>query len=237
MNNIKNKFSSCAKLGAGLSLAVALLTLQGCVSMVKLVSANQGAVEDRVFRVKVAEGFNLFDKDGYEASDTGRTLFKSQLTFKVYGGESTAEQTVPYRVTRVSAGGTWEWVTVFNNGPASGNALAFVNDDVPLLKDGDMVDVYAHKKAEVSLKDRRFWTVIRLVCIAEDKACLKREKTGHRRSYGWIVQPEGQFDASKLKVSPQMDLSGHWLPGKEPIRPAVPEGATVEVTKNSGWGE
>lgn len=125
---------------------------------------------------------------------------------------------------------------MFNNRPV-GNVVAHINDGVPLLMVGDMVDVYMHDTAALSVKDRKNITVIRLACIAGDKACAEREKRGHRKAYGWVAQPKGQFDERLLNVTPHMDLTGHWLPGKEPKRPPLPAGVTGAAPKASGWGK
>lgn len=232
------KSSKLARLSGALVLATAaMLVLPGCVGVVQVLKANHDVIAGKVYRLKVADNWGLNDNAGYERSDTGETAYaKFQTLFKVYGGEPTREQAVPYRFASVSAVGAWEGVTIFNNGPA-GNAVAHINEGVPLLKVGDMVDVYVHDTAALSVKNRKHITVIRLVCMAEDKACAEREKNGHRRAYGWVARPKGQFDERLLNVTPHMDLTGHWLPGKEPKRPALPAGATAAAPKASGWGE
>jgi hypothetical protein len=230
------KSSKLARLSRALVMATAaMLILPGCVGVAHVLKANHDVIADKVYRLKVADNGGLNDNAGYERSDTGETAYaKFQTLFKVYGGEPTREQAIPYRFASVSAAGSWEGVTIFNNGPA-GNAVAHINDGVPLLKVGDMVDVYMHDTAALSVKDRKHITVIRLVCIAEDKACAEREKRGHRKAYGRVVQPKGQFDERLLNVTPHMDLNGNWLPGKEPKRPALPAGATGATPKASGW--
>lgn len=237
MNNIKNKFSSCAKLGAGLSLAVALLALSGCTTIVMTFTPDHSVSEGVVYRMYVTDKVTGYmDKNGYELSKSGLRNFTQRYPyFNIYGGSSTRDQTVPYRFTMVATHGAWEGTTLFNGGHAAGSTGTFVDDSVPLLRKGDLVDVYS--QANPSMKDRRYFTIVRLVCMAEDKACAEREKGNWKRPTGWIVQPKGQFDERRLSVTPHMDLNGDWLPGKEPMRPPVPEGAAVEVTKNSGGGE
>ncbi|MHB8937884.1 MAG: hypothetical protein ACYC39_06190 [Thiobacillus sp.] len=235
MNTAVIKSSKLARLSGALVLATAaMLVLPGCVGIVHVLKADMDPVAGKVYRFKLYDMLGYYDEAGYEKSDTGLTLYKKgQLGFKVYGGESTPEQTAPYRWTVPGTDGAWEGVNIFNNGPI-GKVGAFVNEGVPLLKAGDLVDVYV--PTTLIPKERKFLTVIRLVCMAEDKACAKREKGSHRKAYGWVVQPKGQFDERLLNVTPHMDLTGHWLPGKEPKRPGLPAGATGDAPQARGWG-
>ncbi|KVW92752.1 hypothetical protein [Thiobacillus denitrificans] len=235
MNTAVIKSSKLTRLSGALVLATAaMLALPGCVGVVHMLKADMDPVAGKVYRFKLYDIGGYYDEAGYEKSDTGLTLYKTaQLGFKVFGGAATLEQAAPYRWTVPGSDGAWEGVNAFNNGPI-GKMGAFVNEGVPLLKAGDLVDVYV--PAALTLKDRKGLTVIRLVCMAEDKACIKREKGNHRKAYGWVVQPKGQFDERLLNVTPHMDLTGHWLPGKEPKRPVLPAGATGAAPKASGWG-
>lgn len=220
MNNIKNKFSSCTKLGGGLFLAVALLTLQGCTTMVAVLTANHDSAVGKVYRMQVTDKAGYLGKDGYETPKAGlRNLTHNYPYFNIYGGKATPEQAAPYRFTAVYTNGPWEGTTLVNNGPMN-YAGAFIDDSVPLLKKGDLVDVYGH--ANPSMKDRRYYTIVRLVCMVEDKACAEREKGNWRRATGWVVQPKGQFDEHQVSITPHTDLNGDWLPGEQPMRPPVP---------------
>jgi hypothetical protein len=195
-------------------------------------SVSEGAVYRMYVTDKVA---GYMDKNGYESSKSGlRNFTRRTAYFDLYGGKSTSDQTVPYRFTIFTANGPWEGTTLRNGGYAAGTAGAFVDDSVPLLKKGDLVDVYSH--ANPSMKDRRYFTVVRQVCVADDKACAEREKGTWKKAVGWIVQPRGQFDERRLSVTPHMDLNGEWLPGKEPKRPSLSAGATA-LPKAGGWGD
>lgn len=236
LNTAVIKSSKLARLSGAFVLATAaMLVLPGCVGIVHVLKADMDPVAGKVYRFKVYDLAGYFDKDGYEKSGTGLTLYKTaQIGFKVHGGEGTLEQAAPYRWTVSGTDGAWEGANVFNNGPI-GKMGAFVNEGVPLLKVGDLVDVYV--PTTLIMKERKFLTVIRLVCMAEDKACAEREKGSHRKAYGWVVQPKGQFDERLLNVTPHMDLTGHWLPGKEPKRPVLPAGAPTAAPKASSWAD
>lgn len=238
MNTAVIKSSKLTRLSGALVLATAaMLALPGCSTMVRTLAADHAVSEGKVYRMAVTGKVTGYtDENGYELPTAGiRNLTRGYPYFDMYGGRSTPDQTVPYRFTSFTANGPWEDTTFFNGGVAQGTMGAFVDDSVPMLKAGDLVDVYSH--ANPSMKDRRYNTIVRLVCMAEDKACAKREKGHWKRPTGWIVQPKGQFDERLLSITPHMDLNGHWLPGKEPKRPALPPGVTATAPKASGWGE
>jgi len=237
MNTAVIKSSKLARLSGALVLATAaMLALPGCTTMVSVLTADHAVSEGAVYRMSVTDKAGYLGKNDYETPKAGlRNFTHNYPYFNIYGGRSTPDQTVPYRFLGVTTNGAWEGTTLLNRGNASGSAGTFVDDSVPLLKKGDLVDVYS--QANPSMKDRRYFTIVRLVCMAEDKACAEREKGNWKKPTGWIVQPRGQFDERRLSVTPHMDLNGDWLPGKEPKRPPLPAGALAAAPKAAGWGD
>lgn len=234
MNTAVIKSSKLARLSGALVLATAaMLVLPGCTTMVAVLTANHDAAAGKVYRMQVSDKAGYLGKDGYETPKAGlRNLTHNYPYFNIYGGKATPEQAVPYRNTTVYTNGPWEDTTMLNNGPM-GYAGAFIDDSVPLLKNGDLVDIYVH--ANPSMKDRRYMTIVRLVCMVEDKACAEREKGNWRRATGWVVQPKGQFDERQVSIAPHTDLNSDWLPGKQPKRPTLPAGVSAVAPKASGW--
>jgi len=237
LNTAVIKSSKLARLSGALVLATTtMLALPGCTTMVSALGSDHAFSEGVVYRMFVTDKAGYLDKNDYEMPKAGlRNFTHNYPYFNIYGGRSTPDQTVPYRFTIATTHGAWEGTTLFNGGPAAGSTGAFVDDSVPLLKKGDLVDVYS--QANPSMKDRRYFTIVRLVCMAEDKVCAEREKGNWKRPTGWIVQPKGQFDERRLSVTPHMDLNGDWLPGKEPKRPALPAGATAAAPRAADWGD
>lgn len=237
MNTVVIKSSKLARLSSVLALATAaMLALPGCTTIVATFTPDHSVSEGIVYRMSVTDKAGYLDKNDYEMAKAGlRNFTRNYPYFNIYGGRSTPDQTVPYRFTVFTSNGAWEGTTLFNGGAATGSEGSFVDDSVPLLKKGDLVDVYS--QANPSMKDRRYFTIVRLVCMAEDKACAEREKGNWKKPLGWIVQPRGRFDERRLSVTPHMDLNGDWLPGKEPKRPPLPAGATAAASKAGGWGD
>lgn len=212
-----------SKLGTLAASAGLALLLSGCATIYNATKFNPEVLGGKVFRAKVTAVHGYVSSKGYERSYSGKKFYgESQFMIKAWGGPAAPADIVPYRVLSASPNGAWEGSGVFNNGPI-GNAASFVDDSVPLLKDGDWVDVYLHEPVggDLSVKEHRYATVVRLVCMSEDKACMKREKAAGRVP-GRVVQSKGQFDPRQIHVSPHMDLSGNWLPGMEPVRPEIP---------------
>lgn len=184
----------------------------GCTTAVKVMSANY-EMAGGVVRLQVYQYRGTLAEDGYEDSGLARKMADGpKAFFRIYGGEPTDEQVRPYRWIGIIANGAyWESGTFFGNAP-TGPGGALVNDEVPLLREGDWVDAYVPKGFD--WKNRRAVTVVKLVCKVEDKECQKREG---KKPKGQLIA--ATFDESQLSITPHYDMEGHWLPGKKPVRP------------------
>lgn len=217
LNKGTQKFNKTFHASKGLLVGALLGTValtSGCTTMVKTLGANYHMMGDKVVRLKV---YRFSGDTPVESS--ARALKASKASdglFRAYGGVVPSRDMV--RASRwigaVAPGMMWEAATFWGNGP-QGPATVLVDDRVPLLHEGDWVDVYVPKK--LVMGENRWLTVVRLICKADDKACQKREAGASRKPRGQVVA--NTYDQASISITPHYDPEGNWLPGKKPSRP------------------
>jgi hypothetical protein len=134
--------------------------------------------------------------------------------FIARGALPPAEQIAQYRWVRVAAP-AWKWKAGKGLSAPTGPATVLVADSVPLLHDGDWVDLYVPPNRVMG--KNRWLTVVRLVCKDDDDACKAREQASGGKPEGQVVANE--FDEASISITPHYDANGNWLPGKQPARP------------------
>lgn len=191
-------------------LAAVALTA-GCASTLSVLLPSYDMMAGKVVRLKV-------DSFGYgkeESSALVRKRLDGAPGLKAYGGVMpTSAEVVPYRWVGVMAPGAWKAGTFLGNGP-QGRVAVLAADQVPLLHEGDWVDVYVPHKQVIA--ERRWLTVVRLVCKVDDKACQSREADVVGKPRGQVVADT--LGATETLVTPHYDMQGNWLAGKQPTRP------------------
>ena len=204
-----------------------VLTLSGCVSTARMLTPTFDELEAKVLRVEVTDGRLRFTTPEVETPGVGGTLlYKNPRAVAFYGGDPTdinptPEEVIPYRWNLIMAQGIWKEPSLFGTGGVMGGPFsALAADGIPLLKKGDWVDIYIPRAKTLSMRNRSFLTIVRLVCTVEDKDCQKQEKKKLGRVQGQLVQPKGTFDWDSVTITPHFTLDGQWLPGKEVFRPA-----------------
>lgn len=193
------------------ALLAAVTLTAGCATTLGALLANYDMMAGKVVRLKV----DSFGYGDVESPVLARKRVEGKPFFKAYGGVMpTSAEVLPYRWVGVVAPGAWKAGSFLGNGP-QGRVAVLAADAVPLLHHGDWVDVYVPTK--IVAGERRWLTVVRLVCKAEDKACQSREGDSAGKPRGQAVTET--FDAAKVSVTPHYDMAGNWLPGKQPTRP------------------
>jgi hypothetical protein len=208
------KIGKLPETGKALALAVLLgatATLPGCAPMLKVMGADLDPMGGQVVRVVVNFGWH----GNVESSAVARFMSSKEAVFIARGGVlPPADQIAQYRWVRVVGPG-WKWKAGKGPQAPTGPANVLVADSVPLLHDGDWVDVYVPK--DIVMGKNRWLTVVRLVCKYDDDACKAREQASVGKPEGQAVANE--FDEASISITPHYDASGNWLPGKQPARP------------------
>lgn len=212
MNNntgSKLNWSRAALVLTALASLASVTALSGCASMARAVNANYGNFADKVVRLKVDDRWYAAEiEDPKSGERFGRVHWGA-----VYGKAPAPGAHVPYRWTEVRASGHWTGGGI--NGPLKTQG-AIVADGVPLLKDGDWVDVYVYDQDTWDIANRHYLTVLRLVCREEDEACQTVEAAKHGKPDAQVIYDKGAFDINAVSVTPSISPSSAWLPGREP---------------------
>jgi hypothetical protein len=203
-----------------------VLTLSGCTSTMRMLTPTFDELEAKVLRVEVTDGSLRMTAPEVETPGAvGTKLYDNPRVIAFYGGDPNdthvaPEDVVPYRWNLIMARGIWKEPSLFGTGGFQGGPFpALAADGIPLLKNGDWVDVYTPPAKTFSMRNHSFMTIVRLVCTVEDKDCQKQEKKKLGRVQGQLVQPKGTFDWDSVTITPHFTLDGQWLPGKEVFRP------------------
>lgn len=208
-----DKFFSASMAFAVIAVLGAVTLTSGCTTIVRMVAASYDHLGGKVVRLRVYQYGSTYSET--ESADVARRRVDGTPWQRSVDGDMPAsEKILPYRWLYVVAPGTWDTSTLWNGGP-QGFTQALVADNVPLLHEGDWVDVYV-PEGPLSVSNRRYLTVVKLVCKADDKACQSRDPVGKAR--GQLV-PGATYRFEDLSISPHYDMNGNWLPGKKPARP------------------
>lgn len=213
-NNMKlNKCFGISKPLLAVLLLGAVALTSGCTTVGRALQANYGELGDKVVRLRIYQYGYGYSK--VESTDVARKRIDGMPWLRIFDDPApTSDMILPYRWVYVVAPGQWDAATFWGNG-AQGWAQAQVADNVPLLHEGDWVDVYV-PKSPLSVGKHRFLTIVKLVCKHDDKVCQKNDPIG--KAKGQVV-PGARYSMETLSFTPHYDMSGDWLPGKKPARP------------------
>lgn len=207
-----------------------VLSLSGCMSTARMLTPTFDELEAKVLRVEVTDGrLRITAPEVETPGAVGTTMYENPRLIAFYGGDPDdtkvkPEEVVPYRWNLIMARGVWKEPSLFGTGGIMGGPFpALAADGIPLLKNGDWVDIYIPPAKTFSMSKHSFLTIVRLVCTVEDEACQKQEKKKLGRVQGQLVQPKGTFDWDSVTITPHFTLDGQWLPRKEVFRPAQKE--------------
>jgi len=193
------------------ALLAAVTLTAGCAATLSVLLPSYDMMAGKVVRLKV-------DSFGYGKVESSALVHKrlnGAPGLKAYGGVMPPSADVlPYRWVGVMAPGAWKAGTFFGNGP-QGRVAVLAADQLPLLHEGDWVDVYVPHKQVIA--ERRWLTVVRLVCKVEDAACQDREADAAGKPRGQAVAET--YDEASISITPHYDMAGNWLPDKQPTRP------------------
>lgn len=183
----------------------------GCTTIGGALSASYDEIGGKVVRLRVYQYGLSYSET--ESTDVARRRVDGMPWLLIYGGiKPPSAEILPYRWVYVAAPGGWDSTGL--SGP-QGWVQALVADNVPLLHEGDWVDVYV-PEAPLVVGKRRWLTVVKLACKGDDKPCQKQDPVG--KAKGQLV-PGGAYRFEALSITPHYDMSGNWLPGKKPARP------------------
>lgn len=191
-----------------LTLTLVAVLASGCTAIGSAISPDYEPLGDKIVRVSVHD----YGYGKAESADVGKKRVNGLIWTGIYDKiPASADRVLPYRWVYVIAPGAWDAGGL--NAPL-GRVVAMVADGVPALEEGDWVDLYVPKA--LSVAEHRWLTVVKRVCLHDDKACKAKEKAT-------VGKPDGQavpsaFDEASISFTPHYDTDGNWLPGKKPTR-------------------
>lgn len=206
-----NKLFKASKALAVVAALGAVTFTSGCTTIGGALSASYDEIGGKVVRLRVYQYGLSYSET--ESADVARRRVDGMPWLLIYGGvKPSSEEILPYRWVYAVAPGGWDSTGL--SGP-QGWVQTLVADNVPLLHEGDWVDVYV-PEAPLVVGKRRWLTVVKLVCKGDDKLCQAQDPVG--KAKGQLV-PGGSYRFETISITPHYDMNGNWLPGKKPARP------------------